>query len=270
MAPKEKYLQLLNKSFAKFSELECVDTDMKPVPRNFRKYIQREILKQLNNNKYNVDGLGVEIETKKPVLRRKKKYIVSKESKLKLHLRNFKREINNFTEEEDLKILQAMEASKGKKLMISELCKSINRPYHSTRDRVRKFRNKSNNKISFSLVEDKIILDEVLQYIRQERLREIPLPNPLKLSLQLKRRETSLKSRWQYYLKPMILQYYTKTLNLDVRYMLVNHVADNYPDLISVDWEKVVKVPEFSGHTDSSIRYQLSVNMCSLTYSLKE
>ena len=62
-----------------------------------------------------------------------------------------------------------------------------------------------------------VILDEVLKYIHEEKLREIPLPNPKGLSYKLKRGETSLKTRWQYYLKPMILQYYTNTMFISIR-----------------------------------------------------
>ena len=140
--------------------------------------------------------------------------------------------------------------------MISELCKEINRPYHSTRDRVWKLQNTVTRK-RFTLTEDLIIVDEVLKYIGQETLREIPLPNPGKLSEQLKRSETSCKSRWQYYLKPMLLQYYARTLNLDVRFMLADYLAKVSPSLEEVRWEEVVNArPEFSGHTDSSLRYQ--------------
>ena len=171
-------------------------------------------------------------------IRRKKKIVVSSSCKKKLHSINYHREINFFTEEEDERIIKAIKESRGKKLMISKLCQEINRPYHSTRDRVRKLRNESSkrNTRRFTIVEDKIILDEVLQYIDQEKLREIPLPNPQKLSHLLKRRETSLKSRWQYYLKPMLLKYYSKTLNLDIRQMLVNHIAQKYSSLDRTWW----------------------------------
>jgi len=265
MALDEKYVKLLKKSMKKFKGLSYVDSSLNPVPKSLRKSIEREIFIQLKRNRYNpeedLDGENLSShDVDKTPLRRKKKYIFSSASKMKLHQKNFQRVVDYFNPDEDSKILKAIEESKGQKLNIRDLSNAINRPYHSVRDRVRKFRNTKTSKRTkakrYSLIEDKIILDEVLQYISQERLKYIPLPNPLKLSLLMKRGETSLKSRWQYYLKPMILQYYTKTLNLDVRYMLVNHIAKTYESLSSVEWEEIVKLPEFSGHTDSSIRYQ--------------
>ena len=200
------------------------------------------------------------IEEETPALkRRRKKLIVSSSSKKKLFTHNFQREVKRFSKEEDEKILRAIETAKGKgnHLMISELCKEINRPYHSTRDRVWKLKYESPIRRNFTLTEDLVIIDEVLKYIGQETLREIPLPNPGKLSKQLTRSETSCKARWQYYLKPMLLQYYTRTLNLDVRFILVDYLAQVYPSLEEVRWEEVVTArPEFSGHTDSSLRYQ--------------
>ena len=191
--------------------------------------------------------------------RRRKKVTVSSSCKQKLFNHNFQREVKHFSKEEDEKILRAIETANanGKPLMISELCKEINRPYHSTRDRVWKLKNKKGPRQRFTLSEDLIIIDEVLKYIGQETLREIPLPNPGKLSQQLKRKETSCKSHWQYYLKPMLLQYYAGTLNLDVRFMLVDYLAKVYLTLEEVRWEELVRArPEFSGHTDSSLRYQ--------------
>ena len=261
-----KYVHLLSKCYRKYKNLSFVDTKLNPLALTYNKEIKKVILEQTNRNEKRCRSsfpgellkTEEEIRVKSSNVRRKKKIVVSSSCKKKLHSINYQREINFFTVEEDEKIIKAINDSKGRKLMISKLCQEINRPYHSTRDRVRKLRNESSkrNARRFTIIEDKIILDEVLQYIDQENLREIPLPNPQKLSHLLKRRETSLKSRWQYYLKPMLLQFYSKTLNLDIRQMLVNYIAQKYKSLDLVDWEEVIKVPEFSGHTDSSVKYQ--------------
>ena len=271
-----KYVELISQCYDKYKNVSVVDSQLRPVPEVIdRKRLKNEILEQAKiNTKVSVKSEKKQLLTNvKPLLRRRRKLIVSSSCKKKLHSINFDRTINYFTAEEDQKIIEAIEASKGKRLMISKLCKTIDRPYHSTRDRVRKLRNESSerNTKRFTIIEDKIILDEILQYIGQEKLREIPLPNPMKLSHLLKRRETSLKSRWQYYLKPMLLQYYTKTLNLDIRQMLVNHLASKYKSLETVDWEKVITDrPEFAGHTDSSIKYQFMLVYHLLRYHRKK
>ena len=78
----------------------------------------------------------------KPLLRRRRKIIVSSSCKQKLHMHSFAQEVRHFTEAEDKQIIEAVKKSKTKQLMISELCKELNRPYHSVRDRERRYMNK--------------------------------------------------------------------------------------------------------------------------------
>ena len=194
-----------------------------------------------------------------PLLRRRRKILVSSSCKKKLHLHSFAREVRHFTEAEDKQIIKAIEKSKKKHLMISELCKELNRPYHSVRDRVRRFQNKKDKRKHFDIEEDIAILDEVLKYIHEEKLREIPLPNPKHLSYLLKRGETSLKTRWQYYLKPLILQFYSNSLFVDNREFLMNFVAENFESVDKIDWDRVVEESSILGHTDSRLKYQFYV-----------
>ena len=62
-------------------------------------------------------------------------------------------------------------------------------------------------------------------------------------------------------LKVWLLSYYSKTLNLDVRIMLANILADNFDSVSSIDWEQVSHYKEFSGHTERSLRHLFFSNI---------
>ena len=64
----------------------------------------------------------------------------------------------------------------------------------------------------------------------------------------------SLVHRWEIKLRTILLQYYSKTLNLDLRPMLVNFLADNFTSLEEIDWKRVLILPEFVGHTTASVK----------------
>jgi len=59
----------------------------------------------------------------------------------------------------------------------------------------------------------------------------------------------SLALRWAHNLQPWIMQYYAGTLNLDIRMMLVNHLAETYLNRKSINWDAVAEKSEFAGHT---------------------
>ena len=67
--------------------------------------------------------------------------------------------------------------------------------------------------------------------------------------------------RWETKLKVWLLGYYSKTLNLDVRIMLANILADNFDSFSTIDWEQVSHYKEFSGHTDRSLRMLFFSNL---------
>ena len=50
------------------------------------------------------------------------------------------------------------------------------------------------------------------------------------------------------------MQYYTGTLNLDIRLFLVKHLAENYDDYQDINWTEVVKRPECCGHDVKSVK----------------
>jgi len=49
------------------------------------------------------------------------------------------------------------------------------------------------------------------------------------------------------------LQYFSGTLNLPIETILLNFISQQYGDG-DIDWEEVIKVPEFVGHTMFTIR----------------
>lgn len=255
-----KYVKLLSQSFEKYKNLSSVDIHLNPQSKSLKSEVRNEISEQLKRNqerRKSVEKTGL-----KPLLRRRRKIVVSSSCKQKLHMHSFAREVRHFTEAEDKQIIEAVRKSKTKHLMISELCKELNRPYHSVRDRVRRFMNKKgkrHERQQFTIDEDKVILDEVLKYIHEEKLREIPLPNPKHLSHLMMRGETSLKTRWQYYLKPIILQFYANSLFVDYREAVMKFVANKYKTVNEINWERVLEESFILGHTDSSLKYQFYV-----------
>merc|ERR1719233_1521443 len=61
--------------------------------------------------------------------------------------------------------------------------------------------------------------------------------------------------RWAHFLQPWIMQHYAGTLNLDIRMMLVNHLAETYHTRESIDWDAVASKSEFAGNTTTYLQY---------------
>ena len=64
----------------------------------------------------------------------------------------------------------------------------------------------------------------------------------------------SLAERWNHQLRSWIMQYYAGTLNLDIRLMLVNHVAETYQDRGTIDWDAIAAKSEFAGRTATNLK----------------
>merc|ERR1719233_2079493 len=64
--------------------------------------------------------------------------------------------------------------------------------------------------------------------------------------------------RWAHFLQPWIMQHYAGTLNLDIRMMLVNHLAETYHTRESIDWDAVASKSEFAGNTVTNLQYTFS------------
>jgi len=175
-------------------------------------------------------------------------------SNLKMHVKQ------QYTEEEDNKILNAMETD-GDKLKINDLADQLGRPVGSVYARVKKLKkgeSSRNQKRLFSLEEDLLIMDSVLPALGKNLLKDLVLPFTgdliQKLSTDLKRVKNPIYQRWRDVLQPWILQYYTGTLNLDIRRMLLNYMADTFGSREDIDWLLVAERPEFVGHTEFSLR----------------
>ena len=71
-------------------------------------------------------------------------------------------------------------------------------------------------------------------------------------------RPRGTRQRWEFSLKPWLLQHFSGTLNLDIRRMLANYLADRFEDVDSVNWDAVAKKPKFAGHSRASLRNEFS------------
>ena len=126
-----KYIELLSQCYEKYKSLSVVDKHLNPQPISWKKEVGCEISKQMKKNikSSHLNENIKELHSTKLLLRRKRKILVSSSCKQKLHLHNFGREVRYFTETEDKKILDALKEFYGKTMMISTLCKELNRPY---------------------------------------------------------------------------------------------------------------------------------------------
>ena len=163
--------------------------------------------------------------------------------------------VKPFTPEEDKILLEAVNS--GEKLDIRELAKKINRRKDSVRTRLEKFKltgvSTKTNK-SYSFQEDLLILDSAIRNLEKfSKLDETPV-DAEDLSVRFRRTRTSVYERWELKLKSWLKSYYSKTLNLEIRVMLANVLADNFENIVSVDWNLVKSFDEFSGHTIRSLK----------------
>ena len=160
-----------------------------------------------------------------------------------------------FTPGEDSIILNKIEEM-GNDLNIKELAEELGRSTTVIHHRVRKLKiegSRMNRKI-FSLAEDEAILEMVLPGLQKYNLLELVLHDgkdldDLATALGRPNKGHSLSLRWAHILQPWIMQYYAGTLNLDIRMMLVNHLAETYLSRKSINWDAVAEKSEFAGHT---------------------
>ena len=160
-----------------------------------------------------------------------------------------------FVEKEDKILWRAIR--KGKDGDVKSLAKTLNRNAESVRNRIVKLKTGVSIKVkkSFTLEEDLFILDAALEHFHQvQSIKETRLLNLRETSDRLKRNIFSVYNRWENLMKVWLIGYYSKTLNLDVRIMLANFLADNFASVSSIDWEQVSRHKEFSGQTERSLR----------------
>ena len=162
-----------------------------------------------------------------------------------------------FTPDEDKIILKTMKSAENKFAGVAEVAKALNRPKRSIYSRIDLLGSGSGIRRlkTFSLQEDFLIIDNVLKSLKQcKSLEETQLQDHLKIAESLDRPRNSAYERWNTQIKAWLLQYYQKTLNLEIRLMLINVLAENFDSIESIDWEWVKKVPEFSGYTAKGLK----------------
>ena len=175
-----------------------------------------------------------------------------------------------FTADEDKLLMEQLTTSKGEtshrgttltKEKIKQLAQDLGRVEESICGRLRKLQRGSSSKRTrhFSLEEDKIIIDNAVKdLLKVKSLQKTMVPNYEDLATALHRNGKSVCERWSVRIRTWLLQYYAKTLNLEIRPMLANMVANNFESERSIDWDYVLTFPEFSGHTGDSLRHLLN------------
>ena len=182
---------------------------------------------------------------------------ITKVKKPKQVLNKKRSTVNPFTPEEDKILLEAM--SSGEELNFTKLAKKMNRDRTSVKHRVDKLKLSGgvSTKTSprYNLQEDLKIIDSAVENLKIfVKLDDTPLKDAKDLAESFRRKTESVGERWEVILKIWLKSYYTKTLNLNIKVMLANVVADNFENIDSIDWNFVKSFKEFSGHTLVSIR----------------
>ena len=172
--------------------------------------------------------------------------------------------VKRFSKEEDEILFEAYISSKpenSKRLpndFYKDLSNKMNRRESSLFHRLKRLKSGRlvNKQGIFTLLDDKAIIDEAVENLKEVKsLRNTTIANRDELAIKLGRNKYTLISRWYYRLKPWIMSYHEKTLNLDIRVPLASFVAENFETIYAIDWDLVLERPEFSGHTVGSIRY---------------
>ena len=138
-----------------------------------------------------------------------------------------------------------------------ELSKQMNRSESSLFHRLKRLKSGClvNKQGVFTLLDDKAIIDAAVENLKEVKsLRNTTIANRDELATKLGRNKYTLIYRWYYMIKPWIMSYHEKTLNLDIRMALATFVAENFETMYDIDWDLVLERPEFSGHTVGSIR----------------
>jgi len=175
---------------------------------------------------------------------------------------------------EDSIILRKMKEM-GDDLNMKELAEELGRPIGTVEWRVKKLKSGDSSRHTklFSLAEDEAILEKVLPGLQTNKLHKLVLPNDGSLNefaaaLGRPNKGPSIALRWVRFLQPWIMQHYAGTLNLDIRMMLVNHLAETYENRESIDWDAVADKSEFAGNTASKLKFTFLITLAKATRSL--
>jgi len=241
----EKYVMLLQKSYDKYKNLSVIEISNKDGKEEKGKVDISDGAKSLKDKQYitpNSKNKTVSVSNQK------------RKDALKYHLKHSMKK--RYTPEEDELLLPAIHNEKHKDF--KELALLLNRDITSVRGRIRYLRRSSKikkKKLSFSLTEDLAIVDVAMEFIIMSESFEVPLPKFQALAAEINRGINSVSKRWDRRLKIWIRRYYHKTLDLEIRPMLANLIAEQYDNVDDIDWKKVIQHSEFLGHTEDSLSY---------------
>jgi len=170
--------------------------------------------------------------------------------------------VKRFSKEEDKALLDFYNEYKNKKYpgknFYRDIGKRMNRSESSLFHRLKRLKSGIliNKQGAFTLLDDQILVDAAIENLKEVKLlRKTTIANRDEVAKKLGRNKYTLISRWYYRLKPWILSYYEKTLNLDIRLILATVIAENFKTIYEIDWEQILERSEFSGHTVGSLRY---------------
>lgn len=259
-----KYVELLMATFEKYRNVESLVRTPSPSaepgsPLKEKEQVQdiEDVFQAQNSCKYKVhEKRKPQMTTTKANTRDNKPF---KEIK---HRKWFTR--THFSSAEDKILLEVVkdivENEKVEWKTVKGLSKVLNRSKDSVAKRIdilRGIGKKKRTVHKFSREEDFIIIDKAVDEMRNGKmLREIFLKDSKDLADTLKRVKHSIYNRWNAHIKAWLLQHRHKTLNLDIKPMLANVLADNFPSVDKIDWNLVFAHPEFLGHTEESLKLQ--------------
>jgi len=246
----EKFVNLLNRTFEKYKDISVLksreEENCEPEEKDKIKTITTDKISTPIYDRLNDGGSSKPKSSEKSPGGKKRGYTVHKLYKSK-----------QFTPDEDEVIIKIMKSAENNSTGILELTKLLNRPYRSIQYRIEKLATGSGRTSArpFSLQEDFMIIDNALKSLKQcKSLEETELHDYEDLAKSLGRVKISVLGRWKTSLQSWLLQFYKKNLNLEIRPMLINVLAENFDSIQSIDWDWVRKIPEFSGYTSNGLK----------------
>ena len=263
-ASKHDVRKLLKKSFDKYQNIDKVE------PVQVRKASKpaindEEVVKIDSKCKRDVFGNSKVKETR-PARGVAPKNIENAEISKSGLMKKGKRMVTkrNFTKEEDKMILEAFRSAglsdtykRAPSGFLKDLGLKLNRNKFSisTRHTLLKTEKSRLHQVFFTLLDDKAIIDAAVENVKKiGNINKASIENKKEIAIKLSRMTNNVSDRWMYTLKPWIMCYHAKTLNLDIRRMLATFVVENFNTVYDIDWEQVLERPEMSGHNVGSIK----------------
>ena len=240
---KSKYGNLLSKAFEKYKDIETISVS--PTSCVSDTEAQHEKMtsfppKQLIGNCPILGGV------------KKDKSEASKERKNRKFYK-----MKRFSPDEDEVLLNAMQTQTGDVKFV-EIAKKMGRNRSSVKTRFLKLKSTGSSKKthrSFHFEEDCVLIDAAIQDLRiRKSLETTNIPDVEHVAASFNREVLTTRYRWENQLRHWLLRYYNKTLNLEIRPMLTNVLAENFSSIEEIDWMLVSKYPEFSGFNEQSLR----------------